>query len=253
MSQERLLTAHTSHEKNINELTFKICQKTKRKKEDLLLNKTDIYRMKRQAIDLIENKKKLEEKYGDKSWYIGLRRPDNFKGTRYTLLNGGTDTRPTYFTVKENSSIKVDNIQRPMTSSVADFRKFSGRKYFEKTTNNMGLNVNDLVEANQIIVEGRNLIDEEELLAKRMNGRKILYKETSKTLNEMDNKIQQLLLGSVKNPLLFPPTSPRSPRPCSPRDELMQKDKGLWDTEEVIQENYDRRSFIKNYRVKSSK
>jgi len=68
LTQERLLTAHSQNEKTSNIIVHKICQKTNRHKEDLLLNKTDFYRMKKQVIDLVESKKPLDERYGEKSW-----------------------------------------------------------------------------------------------------------------------------------------------------------------------------------------
>ena len=74
MKQERLLTAHTQNEKNSSTLVNRICQKTHRDKEDLLLNKTDLFRMKKQVIDLVENKKPINERYGDKGWYLYIQK-----------------------------------------------------------------------------------------------------------------------------------------------------------------------------------
>ncbi len=68
MKQERLLTAYSQNEKNTTSLAERICQKTKKKKEDILLNKVDSYRMKKQVLDLVDSKKPIDERYGDKSW-----------------------------------------------------------------------------------------------------------------------------------------------------------------------------------------
>jgi len=68
MKQERLLTAHSQNTQATDSIGDKISKKTKKNKEDLLINKVDYFRMKKQVLDVIDSKTPLNEKYGDRSW-----------------------------------------------------------------------------------------------------------------------------------------------------------------------------------------
>ena len=54
---------------------------------NLLLNRIDSFRFKKEIINEIENNKPLDELYGKYKWNISLRRPDHFQGVRDSYIN----------------------------------------------------------------------------------------------------------------------------------------------------------------------
>ena len=89
---------------NKNKIMSRYLSKKINKKEDeLLMNRIDVFRMKKQIFYDIENSRPIDEKYGKYKWNISLRRPDNFKGVRNAYVNIRNDTDPFWVVVYEKS------------------------------------------------------------------------------------------------------------------------------------------------------
>ena len=74
-------------EKNNKKLSQYLSKKANKPPNNLLLNKIDLYRFKKEVINDLENRKPLDEKYGRFKWNISLRKPDFFKGVRDSYIN----------------------------------------------------------------------------------------------------------------------------------------------------------------------
>ena len=132
-----------------------------------------------------------------------------------------------------------------MSYLAKDFRKFSKNDYFEKKASDVHIKVTDINDIDHLVVEGHNLIDEENLLCKKMKGKKLLYKLEQKDSNEEEK--QEGFLSPFLNYV------PDISSTRSKTSKNGKKNHPYESTVEVIAENYDNKSFLKNYRVKSSK
>ena len=85
--QEKALL-HQENYKNSSQIMSKnISNRIKRNEKDLLYNKIEIYRLKRQLADLIEKSKSIRDKFGDNHWMVSLRRPKISKEIRFLYSN----------------------------------------------------------------------------------------------------------------------------------------------------------------------
>ena len=189
--QSRKLNLQKLSEKNRIWMSRYLSKKIKKPQNNLLLNRIDSYRFKREVINEIENNKPIEEHYGKYKWNISLRRPDNFQGVRDSYINlKGDGFIPFWSVVIERSPKQKELCIKPKytltNNEINEFRKQTNRvnsgnknQYF-KTVENL----------EDLSIEGKNLYNLEykrEIIDS--NKKKILHKvfvENGKAISSLD-------------------------------------------------------------------
>ena len=144
-----------------------LSKKCKIKKENLLCNTTEKFRIKNQFIDYIESNKNLYEKFGNYCWYMNLRRPKNMNKSRGYFLNIGKVENNIWEPIVDFPDKKVEIIKKVEKSYNAKniLEKFFKEKYIrpnikinKKIKTNRIPKLNDI---NNIFIKGKNIITSE--------------------------------------------------------------------------------------------
>ena len=112
-NQENSLLTHSLEEKNFNEMAKYLSRRTKKNEDELLVNKFYKIGENKQIFANSEKHKPLNEKYAAHSWELSLRRPKNFKGTRFSYINLGDNYNPIWQLVRETVPDPVETISKP--------------------------------------------------------------------------------------------------------------------------------------------
>ena len=167
-----------------------LSKKLNKPQNNLLLNRIDSFRFKKEIINEIENHKPIEEQHGKYKWNISLRKPNNFKGIRDSYINlKGERFMPFWSLVIEKCPKQKEFILRPghalYENEMKEFQKKNNSnsayksEYF-KTVENL----------EDLSIEGKNLYNLEykrEIIDSNKN--KILHKvfvENGKTISSSD-------------------------------------------------------------------
>lgn len=189
--QEKALL-HQEHCKNSSQIFSKnISKKIKRKESDLLFNKIEIYRLKKQLIDLVEKSRSLREKFGSNHWMVSLRRPKSSQEVRYLYSN-----------ICDKFALAPDKIIDPSDKDfefISDPSLQNNKEYTEilKTINNLriinNLNIPDAEKVLDIEIKGENVLNKEMADFKQIKNDKFkLFKDPKeynhKNINNMTCK-----------------------------------------------------------------
>lgn len=156
--QENRLSTFQDEENKVLKLTKKIAKKSKKNVEDLLMNRTDASRLKREIHEIMECKKPFEEKYGNFSWNVSLRRPKNFIGTRHTYLNFGNDINPLWLSIKETIPKYAEIVRKPDQKLDEEFKTLTTNDYLMTTVQTCeSVNLNHLQNIKDLEVKSINL------------------------------------------------------------------------------------------------
>ena len=171
---ETVRNQYINQEKQLKKILFEnekdkliiehLSKKCKIKKENLLYNSTDNYRIRNQYIDYIESNKNLYEKFGNYCWYMNLRRPNFMNKSRGNYLNIGKIEKNIWEPVVDLRDKSVEIIMKTEKSYEPknDYEKFFKEKYINPNQKiNKKIKVNKLAELsdiNNIIVKGKNMI-----------------------------------------------------------------------------------------------
>ena len=159
--QLKRLLIETNNDKIISDYLSKKC---KIKRDNLLCNTIENYRIKNQLMNYIESNKNLYEKFGNYCWYMNLRRPYNMKKSRGNFLNIGKVENNFWEPVVDFSDKNVEIIKKAGNhyESKNNFEKFFKEKYIKQNEKiNKKIRKNRLVELsdiNNIIIKGKNII-----------------------------------------------------------------------------------------------
>ena len=188
--QNRKLNLQKLSEKQNVRISRYLSKKLNKPQNNLLLNKVDSFRFKKEVINEIENNKPLEDQYGNFKWNISLRRPDHFEGVRESYINlKGERFLPFWSLVIERRpklkelSVKphilneseINNLKKQNKNIIIGKRN----QYFKKVENLENLNI-----------EGKNLYNVEykrEIIDSK--NKKILHKvfvENGKAITTSD-------------------------------------------------------------------
>lgn len=174
LTQEKRLKQNSmqmSKDKNISNYLSKKCHK---KEENLLYNNIEDFRIKKQLLEYIENKKDLSEKLGNHYWYVNLRRPDFIMRPRELYLNIGKAEHEIWEPVVEFPMKNVEIIKKAETPhKERNFEKFLKNNNLYPSIlfnpNKKHVNVNkmkkkdinkmpNLTEMNDMVIKGKNMI-----------------------------------------------------------------------------------------------
>ena len=85
--QNKKLNLQKLSEKQNMHMARYLSKKINNPQNNLLLNKIDSFRFKKEIINEIEFNKPFEDRYGKFKWNVSLRRPENFQGVRESYIN----------------------------------------------------------------------------------------------------------------------------------------------------------------------
>ena len=175
--QEKALRNEIKLKNNSDLLSKYLSKKIKRKEEELLFNKIEEYRLKRQVIDFIENSKSIRDKFGDNYWIADLRRPKIQNEIRTNFFNNGS---------KNNEPEKILEYVDKDVEFIIGPNSIKKNKYTNLFRNlsinnlmisNSGLKFPDMEKMNEIEVIGKNLVEQEYLAINKDEKKFKLYKD----------------------------------------------------------------------------
>jgi hypothetical protein len=150
--QEHKLDRYQNEEKRFDTLSKFLAKRAKKDQKDLLVNKTDSQRMKKEINELLDKEKPIDERYGFYNWSISLRRPKNFNGTRHSIINLGSPINPIWQTIKETIPQSVELV-RTNNSSIIENSKFTSSEYLQNVTETSNINTTHLKELTSMEVD----------------------------------------------------------------------------------------------------
>ena len=157
--QEKALH-HLEKCKNKSQILSKnISNKINRDEKDLLHNKLEIYRLKKQLVDLMEKSKSIRDKFGDNYWMVSLRRPKICKEIRflYSNLNNKFTLSPDL--IIDNGDKDFEFISDPSLSNNKEYKDIL------KTINNLKqkykFQIPNTEKVLDIQIKGKNILHKE--------------------------------------------------------------------------------------------
>ena len=168
-----------------------LSKKINKPQNNLLLNRIDSFRFKKEVLNEMEFDKPIEEQYGKNNWNISLRRPEHFKGVRDSYINlKGEGHMPFWSVVIERSPKQKELSIKPGCTlnniEISEFKK-------QKTRTKSGIKnqyYRTVENLDDLSIEGKNLFNLEykrEIIDSNKN--KILHKvfvENGKTISSLD-------------------------------------------------------------------
>lgn len=126
--------------------------------KDLLMSKTDFFRANKENREMNERNRPLDEKYGCNSWIMSLRRPRDFKGTRFVNVNVGTIERPIWRVVVESIPKESQEKIRKPSQDLAFSHKDSFYSLKNMSKSNK-VNINDQICGLEVIINNYRLLE----------------------------------------------------------------------------------------------
>ena len=127
--QELNLNVKNNEEKKFIKLSEFLSHKLNKKQEDLLVNKIDEHRLKREFNEFMD-KEVFAEDIGNKdNWVLNLRKARNNHLVRNAYVNLGTVINPIWVSKRDTSSKSMDIIRMPNSKSKFDIKSIAKNKY----------------------------------------------------------------------------------------------------------------------------
>ena len=172
--QNKQINANKKREKKVIKLSKYLSKKLNKDENDLLLNKVDLFKYKKEILNGInDDNSPKEEKFGKFQWNMNLRRYNEFIGSRQLHVNVNSERNPFWGIIVDRYPDYKERAVKPgYNLDQKEFKKFAqnqnitkNKKYVNKVKNLDDLNVN-----------GSNLLDLEFKREMSSKGRKILHK-----------------------------------------------------------------------------
>jgi hypothetical protein len=176
MKQEKILD--TLEDEKMRTTTFSkfMADRTHRTEENLLFNKTDAFRKKRNVLEIIENEKNLFDKFGNNNWLVDVRRPTNLSRVRTAYVNICPHRNKNRFqTILDFPKKDVEIILSPDSKDNKDIKI---KSYIN--SKNVTNSIKRIKNMANLSIEGKSVLEEEMKRAKVIPGRKIIFKEPEK-------------------------------------------------------------------------
>lgn len=188
-NQSRALERKNSYEKSAEKLIKSIARRTNKKEEDVLMNRVDLYRLKKQIVSHLPNSLKTnDEIFAKNRWSISLRRPDNFIGVRNVLVRDESSKNQFWTVVREKSPVvKVIAINPDIDIKNKEYTDFVRNPIFKLNEN--AKNIRRIEGIDNLRVDGVNLLDMEYKNAMNSKNGKLLKSvlvENGKAILEKD-------------------------------------------------------------------
>ena len=168
--QNKRINDELNYSKRIKNISKLLSKRSNKKEEDLLFNKVDLFKYKKEILSKI-NKEKIPDKF---IWDNSLRRPPNFKGKREFHINVNSDRNPFWgVLIQRYPNQKELSVKPGYNLNQKEFLRFSEDM---NNKNKNKENVNSIKNLDDLNVVGSNLFDVEYKREMSTKGRKILHK-----------------------------------------------------------------------------
>ena len=135
-----------------------LSRKIKRKENDLLYNKIEEFRLKRQLIDLMEKHKTAREIFGANYWVANLRRPKTHKDIRFVYSNTNDNLSPDM--IIDYADKDIEFINDPSLKNNKKYKYLlKNINIFKKTHKFNYPNFEKMTEID--IIKGKNILEQE--------------------------------------------------------------------------------------------
>ena len=153
--QTKNLNIRINSEKKSSNLSKFISKKVNKKEKDLLMNRIDVYKLKKEIYNDIENSKPINDRYGQYKWVMSLRRPEHFKGERESYINIGNDNNPFWALVKEKFPIERSITLKPgYDMNSKDYLDFKKNQFLPHSSSNL---IKKVEGVDTLSINGENL------------------------------------------------------------------------------------------------
>jgi hypothetical protein len=138
--QEKVLGLKDSNDGKHQKFTNFLSHRTKKTDADMLMNNTHNYRVKKEINEFIEKNQPIEYKYGSSYWLMTLRRPENFKGVRYSYINLRDSYNPFWQLIKESIPNESEIVRVPYKTA-RELEEIQKHEYFKKSLNKLDIKI----------------------------------------------------------------------------------------------------------------
>ena len=172
--QNRQVKANNNRERKVIKLSKHLSKKLNKNENDLLLNKIDLFKYKKEILRGInEENKPKEEKFGKFQWNMNLRRYQDFKGLRQLHVNVNSERNPFWGIIVDRNPEHIETAVRPgYDLNQKEFKKFSQNQSIINNKNCL----NKVINLDDLTVNGSDLLDLEFKREMSSKGRKVLHK-----------------------------------------------------------------------------
>jgi len=151
--QETHLDLKVTTEAETNKIISRIVKQINKTTNDVLINKSTSHRAKQEIHEIIDRKKQSREIHGNHSWMMGLRKPNDYNGVHYGLINVGNMSNPIWQAVKETYPIpEVEIIRKPNLELTEDLKNMTNNSSFLKTISSFKINIDEMEEIEKLNV-----------------------------------------------------------------------------------------------------
>ena len=200
--QNKQISANKNNEKRVIALSKFLSKRINQKEDELLINKIDLFKYKKEMIKEIAGTKPKDEKFGKFQWNMDLRHYRREPGRRQLYVNVNSDRNPFWGVIVDRYPDHKERAVRPgYNLNQKEFLKFeknmkkSKLKYSSRNYRNL----------DDLNVKGDNLFNVEYQREMSTKGRKILHKvfvENGKVVLDRDiNRLygEETLYKSYEN------------------------------------------------------
>ena len=171
--QDKHIKAIKKNERKVISLSKLISKKINKEEDDLLINKVDLFKFKKEIINGINDEKPKEQKFGKFQWNMDLRKPHNFRGLKQLYVNVNSEKNPFWGVIVDRCpEIKEKAIRPGYNLNLKEFQKFAKNQNIQKSQKCL----NSIKNLDDLSVNGNNLLDLEFKREMSTKGRKILHK-----------------------------------------------------------------------------
>lgn len=149
-----------------------VSKKSNKKQKELLMNRTDGFRVKKEVQDKLEDSKGFNEKFGVNSWVISLRKNEGETGKTFNYINMGSLKNPHWQLVKSEHPHLIETIRNPERFFDKDVMALTTNEHFRKTHSSFKLVTHQL---DNMKIIGKDLLQCEYENFKMLKGKKILH------------------------------------------------------------------------------
>ena len=126
--QETNLKLRSYEEQKFQKLSEYLSKKLNKKPENLLVNRTDEHRMKREFGDFMDSKVLAKDNINANHWIFSLRKPKN-KQAQNCYVNMGNKYHPSWVSIKDNFGKNLELIRKPKSDMKYNFKGLSSDKF----------------------------------------------------------------------------------------------------------------------------
>jgi hypothetical protein len=144
--QEKILKKQEERQREFDNMSKIIALKTNKREDEILMNRTDGFRIKKEISNTIDlQKNKFDDGLGNNKWIVSLRRPENFSGIREAYFNSGTKDNPSWVMVKEKSPdyCFTETVRLPNSKSWKEIQNYTTKSFY------MGQTISDFNKTNR--------------------------------------------------------------------------------------------------------